>query len=80
MNFEANATSTQQTSEVMNTTQNQQTPLSEVKVPKAYNNPLIQNLRIDKLDNKCHMEKKKKYAIANHSWTGKTDNLRPERI
>jgi hypothetical protein len=41
MNFEANGTSNQQTSEAMNTTEIQQTPLSKVKSPKAYNNPLI---------------------------------------
>jgi hypothetical protein len=41
MNFEANGISTQQTSEAMNTTENQQTPLSKVKALKAYNNPLI---------------------------------------
>ena len=46
MNFEANGISTQQTSEAMNTTENQQTPLSKVKALKAYNNPLIDCLLI----------------------------------
>jgi hypothetical protein len=41
MNFEANGTSNQQTSEAMNTTEIQQPPLSKIKSPKTYNNPLI---------------------------------------
>jgi len=47
--------------------------------PGAWKSPnltrLSQDLRIDKLDNKCSRGKKKKYAIASRDGSEKMDNL-----